>query len=210
MSISSIQSIVVSVDVVLFSIIEHKLSVFLVYRDSEPFRWSWALPWAPVKQNEEFDVTVSRMLYEKTWVKRIYAKQFGVFDKLERDPRWRTISIAFYSLITCIQQDQWMLASLFFPIRMLPDLAFDHKHIILSAYDVLKSNVEEWGMENLLPKYFTLSELQQVYEIVFWFSMDVRNFRKKILLWGSITAISWMKQKNWSKRPAQLYRFIKS
>lgn len=210
MSISSIQSIVVSVDVVLFSIIEHKLSVFLVYRDNEPFGWSWALPWAPVKQSEEFDVTVSRMLYEKTWVKRVYAKQFGVFDALERDPRWRTISIAFYSLITCIQQDKWMLASLFFPIRMLPDLAFDHKHIILTAYDVLKSNVEKWGIENLLPKHFTLSELQQVYEIVFWFSMDVRNFRKKILSWASIAAMSWMKQKNWSKRPAQLYRFIKS
>lgn len=202
------QNIVISVDVVLFSIIDNKLSVFLVYRDHEPYNWFWALPWAPMRPHEELEITVARMLFEKTWLKRVYTHQFAVFDGLDRDPRWRTVSISYLSIMKQVQQEKGSLVALFFPLRSIPDLAFDHKEIVLRAYDKLKANLESGMIVNFLDKRFTLTELQRVHECIYGYAMDVRNFRKKILSSGLISAVPWEKRKHTIKRPAQLYRFV--
>lgn len=208
MAIPFIQDMVISVDIVIFSIVENKLCVFLLYRDKEPYIWSWALPWSPVLQHEEMEVTVSRMLFEKTGLKRVFAKQFGVFDEVARDPRGRTVSVSYISIVQNLQQEKWAMASLFFPLRSFPDLAFDHKKIILKAYDNLKEQLDSGIIAHFLEKEFTLTELQKVYELVYGYTMDVRNFRKKIL-WSGIIKLSKGTKKNWAHRPAQLYQFVR-
>jgi 8-oxo-dGTP diphosphatase len=93
-----------------------------------------------------------------------------------------------------------------FDVDKLPELAYDHKEIIHYALERLK-----WKMQystiaiSLLPKEFTLTELQSVFETVLWEEIDKRNFRKKILKQKILTETD-KKKTIWLTRPAKLYK----
>jgi len=96
----------------------------------------------------------------------------------------------------------------FFPINKLPKLAFDHKKIINYAIQRLKWKFEYTNVaQYILPKKFTLSELQNVYEIVMEQTFDVRNFRKKIEKLNIIKETG-EKEVGVQNRPAKLYTFV--
>ena len=205
------QDILVTVDNVIFTIINEKLQVLLVSRPIEPFKWAWTLHWGFVVENETLEEAAYKKLEEKTSVKNIYLEQLYTFSDIDRDPRWRVISTTYMALVA---KENLLLKSWinswdikFFPVNSLPKLWFDHKNVIEYAVKRLKWKFEYTNIaQYILPEKFTLTQLQNVYEIVMNQKYDVRNFRKKInKLW--ILKETWEKE-IWNKyRPAKLFKF---
>ncbi len=176
----------VTVDCVIFGYENKDLQLLLVERGIEPFKGSWALPGGFVRSDETVDDAARRELKEETGVTNVYLEQLYTFGGLKRDPRGWVITVAYYALIklssqrvraaTDVSQAQW------FSVDALPSLAFDHREIVDKAIDRLRGKLryEPIGFE-LLPKKFTLTQLQRLYETILQSELDKRNFRKKLL-----------------------------
>lgn len=203
----------VTVDLVIFTIADNDLKVLLIRRAQEPFKGRWALPGGFVDADESLEKAAARELQEEAGVTNVYLEQLYTFGEPGRDPRGHTVSVAYFALIDAERQQitaaddaedaQWH--SVFKP----PKLGFDHKKILDYAVWRLRNKIE-WttvGYE-LLPKKFTLSELQRVYEIILQRPVDKRNFRKKILAQGQIIELNETR-KDVAHRPARLYAFRK-
>ena len=95
-----------------------------------------------------------------------------------------------------------------FGMDELPELAFDHAHILATAYERLAAKLDYSTIAfQMMPTSFTLSELQTVYELILGEELDKRNFRKKILSLGQIEETG-MERREGRHRPAKLYRVI--
>jgi 8-oxo-dGTP diphosphatase len=203
----------VTVDLVIFTIAEDDLKVLLIRRGQEPFKGRWALPGGFVEIDESLERAAARELKEEVGVTNVYLEQLYTFGEPKRDPRGRVISVSYFALVDAERQRivaasdaaeaHWR--SVFDP----PKLAFDHARILDYAVWRLRNKIE-WttvGYE-LLPKKFTLSELQRVYEIILQRPVDKRNFRKKILAQGQILELNETRS-DVAHRPARLYSFRK-
>jgi 8-oxo-dGTP diphosphatase len=167
-----------------------------------------------VRENESIDDAALRELQEETNVRAIYLEQLYTFGKLGRDPRGRVLSVAYYALVDSsnVQPKESEEATRveWFPVEEMPELSFDHREIIDYALERLRSKVNYTTVAfQLLPKKFTLSELQRAYEIILGENLDKRNFRRKM------TELKILKpcgeaQRNKAHRPAQLYAFVES
>jgi 8-oxo-dGTP diphosphatase len=203
----------VTVDLVIFTIAEDDLKVLLIRRGQEPFKGRWALPGGFVEIDESLERAAARELKEEVGVTNVYLEQLYTFGKPKRDPRGRVISVSYFALVDAERQRivaasdaaeaQWR------SVFDAPKLAFDHAEILDYAVWRLRNKIE-WttvGYE-LLPKKFTLSELQRVYEIILQRPVDKRNFRKKILAQGRIIELNESRS-DVAHRPARLYSFGK-
>jgi 8-oxo-dGTP diphosphatase len=95
-----------------------------------------------------------------------------------------------------------------FPVRALPPLAYDHNAIAAYALTRLQAKLEYTNIVySLLPREFTLGELQEIYKIILGRGLDRRNFRKKILALGLLRPLR--RQRRGRHRPAQLYAFTR-
>lgn len=207
-SISKLRSAVVAVDIVIFSIIDESLNVLLVPVEKPPFYVNMhGLPGGVILGDENADQSASRHLKEKANITNIHIEQLYTFSDVNRDKRSRSISIAYMALVgpdkfpsKMKDKEQWV------PVSKLSKLAFDHKEIIKVALDRLKGKLAYTNIvANLLPKHFTLSELQHINEIILGQDIDKRNFRKKVIASGVVKATGTYKKA--SKRPAELYTF---
>jgi len=198
----------VTVDIVIFTIQDNDLKVLLVKRDIEPFKNKWAIPGGFVRIDEDLDKAAKRELEEETGVKDVYLEQLYTFGDPKRDPRGRVITVSYFALIsssfinlkvsTDVSDAKW------FSISNLPQVAFDHKKILNYALKRLRWKFEYTPVAfSMLPKDFPISELQNMYEIVFDKKFDKRNFSKKLL------ALNILKEegikKDVSHRPPRLY-----
>lgn len=200
-----------TVDCVVFGFDEGELKVLLIQRALEPFKGRWALPGGFVRLEETLDEAARRELEEEAGLKDVFLEQLYTLGTVNRDPRERVVSVAYYALVrlaaftakaaTDASDAQW------FPISTVPKLAFDHAEILATALARLKGKVryEPIGFE-LLPPKFTLSQLQHLYESVLETELDKRNFRKKVLGFGLLVALKET-QTAGRHRPAQLFRF---
>ncbi len=202
--------ILVTVDIVIFTIRGKELCVLLVRRGSPPFLGSWAIPGGFVKKRESLDDAALRELREETGVSRVFLEQLYTFGDPKRDPRGRVVTVAYYALVA---EDRATLVAgtdaadaRWFPANALPPLAFDHREILDRALERLRNKLEYTtvGFE-LLPEKFTLGELQAVYEAILGRKLDKRNFRRKIELLGILR--DTREEKRGTRRPARLYRF---
>lgn len=200
-----------TVDCVIFGLDDAGLKVLLIERGLPPFRGRWALPGGFVRLDETLDQAARRELREETGVGDVYLEQFHAFGDLGRDPRERVVSVAYFALAKLsdhrIKAATDARAAAWFALSELPKLAFDHDAILESALDRLKENVrsQPLGFE-LLPKLFTLSQLQRLYEKILGRLLDKRNFRKKILGMELLVETDDVEQ-GVSHRAARLYRF---
>ena len=206
----------VTVDLVIFTIVDDDLKVLLIRRGVEPFKARWALPGGFVEIDESLEQAAARELKEEVGVTNVYLEQLYTFGEPKRDPRGRVISVAYFALIDAERQrivaaddaDDAAWHSVF-DRKLGSKLAFDHKKILDYAVWRLRNKIE-WttvGYE-LLSKKFTLSELQRVYEIILQRPVDKRNFRKKILAQGQIRELNESRG-DVAHRPARLYSFRK-
>jgi len=201
----------VSVDNVVFGFDNEELKILLIYRGAEPYKNYWALPGDLINLDSDLDNSAVNVLKSLTGLNDIYMEQIRTFGRVDRHPFGRVYTVAYYALIKSedykVSAQSWAEEADWFPISKLPELPFDHNEIVEFAKQQLKMRirVQPVGFE-LLPKYFTLSELQKLYEAILETEFDVRNFRKKILSTGFILE-SGFKQTGVTHRPAKLYKY---
>src|SRR5215471_18546681 len=200
-----------TVDCVVFGFDEGDLKVLLIERGLEPFKGRWALPGGFVRVEETLDAAARRELQEEAGLTNVFLEQLYTFGAVDRDPRERVVSVAYYALVklsehaakaaTDAASAQW------FPVSRVPKLAFDHANILETAVERLKGKVryQPIGFE-LLPPKFTLSQLQHLYEAVLGIEVDKRNFRKKVLGFGFLVPLKETQMLG-RQRPAQLFQF---
>jgi 8-oxo-dGTP diphosphatase len=200
-----------TVDCVVFGLDEDELEVMLIRRALEPFAGRWALPGGFVHIDETLDEAARRELEEETGLGKVYLEQLFTFSAVDRDPRERVVTVAYYALVKLsdhkVRAATDATDAAWFSLSDLPDLAFDHAHILEVALERLKSKVryQPIGFE-LLPRKFTLTQLQRMYEIILDRPLDKRNFRKKILGMDLLIELDEV-QKDVAHRAARLYKF---
>jgi 8-oxo-dGTP diphosphatase len=200
-----------TVDCVVFGLDEDELEVLLIRRALEPFANRWALPGGFVHIDETVEDAARRELEEETGLRKIFLEQLYTFGALDRDPRERTVTVAYYALVKLsdhkVRAATDAADAAWFAISDLPDLAFDHGEIFDVALDRLRNKVryQPIGFE-LLAKKFTLTQLQRMYEVILERKLDKRNFRKKILGMDLLIELDEV-QKDVAHRAARLYKF---
>jgi 8-oxo-dGTP diphosphatase len=200
----------VTVDVVIFTLRQQSLQVLLVRRRHPPFEGMWAIPGGFVDMDESLEEAALRELEEETGVRDVYLEQLYTFGAPDRDPRGRTITVAYFAVVAAnavrLRPGDDAAEARWWPVDRLPPLAFDHADILAYALKRLRYKLEYTAVGfELLPETFTLSELQAAYEIVLGEPLDKRNFRRKILSAGVIEETGGYR--SGEGRPARLYRF---
>ena len=201
--------LLLTVDIVLFTIRDRRLHVLLIKRLAKPFENRYALPGGFVREEESLDAAAIRELREETGVDKVYLEQLYSFGEPKRDPRGRVVTVSYYALVPHthdLRAGSDASDATWFPVSELPPLAFDHRKIVEYAHQRIRNKLDytNVGFE-LLPDKFTLTELQLVHEAILGEPLDKRNFRRKILQEKIVKAT-----KEWQhtgRKPAQLYRF---
>tara|TARA_B100001287_G_scaffold210602_1_gene179444 strand:- start:198 stop:881 length:684 start_codon:yes stop_codon:yes gene_type:complete len=203
----------VSVDCVIFGYDDSGLKVLLIKRGVEPYLDYWALPGDLVQTKESIDGAVVRVLKDLTGLSNIYTEQVKTFGDVGRHPMGRVFTISYYSLLKADQHDlnpsSFAVEAKWHNIKRLGELAFDHNKIFAACKEKLVKSVQTKpiGFE-LLPEEFTLSQLQNLYEIILEKEFDKRNFRKKINAMKLLLDTGKI-QSSVSHRPAKLFKFNK-
>ena len=91
--------IAVAVDIVVFTVADEDLKVLLIKRGVAPYKDAWALPGGFVREDESVDDAARRELAEETAVEDIYLEQLYTFGEVDRDPRDRVVTVAYFALI---------------------------------------------------------------------------------------------------------------
>lgn len=205
----------VTVDIAVFTVEgtlnEMRLKALLVERGRDPFKGSWALPGGFVHEHEDIPAAASRELLEEAGLSNVFLEQVAAVGTPDRDPRSHTITIVYVALVPA---DRHVLhstgdarAARWFEVNQLPPLAFDHKKLLQMALDHLRRRLGETTVAfELLPKDFTLSELQTLCEVILGRPLDRRNFRRKVQEAGFVAQVKGKREGR--HRPAQLFRFV--
>lgn len=201
----------VTVDVVIFSLVEEDLRVLLIQRKHPPHQGMWAIPGGFVKMDESLEEAAVRELQEETGVTDVYIEQLYTFGEPNRDPRTRVITVAYFALVPYDamrpRAGDDAAEAAWFSMWDLPELAFDHREILDYALTRVRYKLEYSSVGfQLLPDVFTLSELQRAYEIILGEQLDKRNFRRKILS-SEILEETGKKKREGEGRPAMLYQY---
>jgi len=163
-----------------------------------------------VDAHETLDEAGQRILKQRTGIEGLYIEQVSAFSAINRHPLGRVISIAYYSLVriknyTITDQDDNHLE--WIPISEVGEMAFDHNKILTVCLERLRRRLKERPIGfSLLPKKFTLIQLQRLYEIILGFEMDKRNFRRKLHSTDLLIDLNEFQQ-DVSHRPAKLFSF---
>jgi 8-oxo-dGTP diphosphatase len=210
MNPKDIRFAVLATDVVLFTVEDNVLKVLLIDVNLPPyFVNTYGVPGGLVLPTETADDSVSRHVKNKVGLHVPYLEQLYTFSSVKRDPRGRVVSVAYLGLISSsLAKNGGLRAGVFWrDVGRLPKLAYDHSEIVKMGIERLLSKLGYTTIvQFLLPKEFTLPELQRVYEVVFRKEYDKRNFRKKIFTLGVLKKTG-KKRKEGAFRPAELYSF---
>jgi hypothetical protein len=202
-----------SIDCLIFGFKKSELDILLVQHGEGISKGKWALPGGWIKYNESIDAAAARLLEDLTGVSKIYLEQLRAFGEVERYPTKRVITFAYYALVKpenytlhpgfTASDAQW------FKVSEVPSLPYDHNKILHAGLQYLKHKVrhEPIGF-NLLPKKFTLLQLQELYEAILEKKLDKPNFRRKLMKMNLLDPCK-EKQTDVSHRAANLYRFDK-
>jgi len=205
----------ITADIVIFTIRDDELQVLLVRRGIPPFERRWAIPGGFVLPNESLDEAARRELREETGVEDVFLEQLYTFGEPGRDPRGRVVTVAYYALVSPDRapplagsdaaEARWWPAA-----RVPRPLAFDHDEILATALERLRGKLSYTAIGfELLPKKFTLSQLQRVYEAILGEELDKRNFRKRVDALGVAKPLNETAIVGGAGRPAQLFSFRK-
>lgn len=219
----------ISVDCVIFGFDFEKLNVLLLERklenpDGSLVFCDQSLVGQHIRNDESLDAAASRILYETTGLSNIYLEQFFTFGcperlnkerariwlkSIGRNPDERVITTAYFSLVNThdVQISYAPRHACWCDIKTVKNLAFDHDIILQKGLEALRKKIKTDPIAfELLPKKFTLTQLQKLYEAILDISIDKRNFRKKAIQSDYIVALN-EKQKDVSHKPAQLFMF---
>lgn len=206
-------ALAVTVDLVLMSVVDDTLCALLQRREREPFAGMDALPGGFVREDEGLDQAARRILAEKAgfaageggWLEQLYT-----FGDPARDPRMRTISVAYFALLPHARLAEAVSARGDLRLAPLVDgatsLAFDHAAILALAHERLKGKLAYTPIAlALLPELFTLRDLQRVHEAITGTAFNKPAFRRRLLDTGWIEPTG-QREIETTFRPAELYR----
>ena len=175
----------VTTDSVIFGFDGTSMNILLIERGIDPYKGSWALPGGFLNLNETVEEGAKRELLEETNVKDVYLEQFHVFSTVDRDPRERVLTVAFFALVS--KDDYEVIAgddaarARWHEWNHLPPLAFDHAEIIAMAREKLQEKLRISPIAfKLLNREFKMDELQRIYEQIHEKKYDRRNFMRKM------------------------------
>ena len=198
----------VTTDCVVFGYDGLRLNVLLIERGADPFKGHWAFPGGFLNIDESAQQGAKRELFEETGLREAYLRQFHTFSAVNRDPRERVISIAYYALVRISEvkggddaaKAQW------FPLDSVPPLAFDHDMMLRMAIKELRRQIhfEPIGIE-LLPEKFTMTQLRHLYEAILNKKCNHRHFSTEMLKTGLLTQLNETKAAN--NKATSLYKF---
>lgn len=207
----SIQNIKVAVDAAIFRIKDGALNVLLIQMRKVPFKDAWALPGGLLEEAETSQEAATRILKTQTGVTDVFLEQLATFDDVDRDPAGRVVSVAYYALLPDndmrLKTTEKYSDVRWWSVKKLPNLAYDHKELVKEAMNRIAGKIQYTNIVwSLLPKEFTLTRLQQVYEIILGKTLDKRNFRKRIEDLDLIKPTGKTRT-GMAHRPAALYQF---
>lgn len=208
---SELRFAALAVDAVCFRMNNAELEVLLgkVVTVSK-YNGYWAHIGGLIRVDETAEEAVDRLLRDKAGIKDIHKEQLYTFSDIDRDPRGRVVSVAYLALTTKDESEETKKTGVetkWVPVKNLKGLAYDHDNITKVAVERLRSKIIYTDIaKHLMPKEFTLSDLQRVYEAVLGEAMDKRNFRKRVLSLGNLRDTR-RTIKRGVMRPAALYSF---
>ena len=180
----------VTVDIVVFRVIDVTLEVLLVRRGHAPYAGRWALPGGFKDPGEALDAAARRELAEETHVRSIAAlAQFKSYGDPGRDPRMDVVTVAYLGVAsqrTMPKSGDDAAAAAFHPLRDVLtgtlSLAFDHRQIVTDAVEQLRRTIETTNLATRFVRSpFTLGELRRVYEAIWDVRLDAAKFRRRLL-----------------------------
>jgi 8-oxo-dGTP diphosphatase len=218
----------VTVDLVIFTVIDCDLKVLLIQRRDHPCKGQWALPGGFVEvgdafqdQGEDLDTAAHRELAEETALSpeilhanNVHLEQLYTFGKAGRDPRIRVVSVAYYALVPSslaplVRAGDDAASAAWHSVSSIQTLAFDHNQILQKGVERIQGKIDYSPIAfNLLPQTFTVTELREVYEAIKGQSYDHSNFRrrfKRMLADGIIQPAPGKRLT--TGKPASVYRF---
>ena len=179
----------VTVDGVLFTVVNSDFRVLLIQRGIPPFRGAWALPGGFVQQDEDLEAAANRELFEETSsVVPGHLEQLGTFGHPDRDPRWRVVTVAYWAILPNLPPptggSDAKHAELV-PVSEIESgrlkLAFDHATILTAGIERARAKLEYSTVAtSFCNDQFTMGELRAVYETVWGTKLDPGNFQRKV------------------------------
>lgn len=200
-----------SIDNVIFGLDHGQLDIMLVKHDIGLGKGRWALPGGFIGRDENLRDAAARLLLNLTGVRDLYLEQLKAFGRIDRFPKDRVVTIAYYALVSA--EDYPLVAGTdasdakWFNVKELPPLIYDHSHIVEYGMQFLRHQVRHKPIGfNLLPEKFTLLQLQELYEAILDVKLDKPNFRRKMMKMNLLAPCN-EKQTGVPHRAANLYRF---
>jgi len=207
--VESYPRVPITVDCAIFGFDNNELKILLIRSDIEMYRGKWSLLGDFAHDDEELDDAAYRVLRERTGMDDVFLEEVKTFSKPNRHPGGRVLTVAYCSLLNTEHHDLKILDNElhWHDIKNVTDLAFDHQQIFDSCLRQLQKRVQEHPLGfNLLPKKFSLRELQNLYEAILGVRMDRRNFRKKFFSMGLLEDTGEY-EADVPHRPGKLYKF---
>lgn len=214
----------VTVDLVLMTASAGSLHVLLTKRLEHPCRGRWSLPGGFVGVDEDLETAAKRVLRQKAGLETAFLEQLATFGAVNRDPRMRVITIAYFALLPPSALEEAVAQTEGVGLAMVRragadavdlrldgkklNLAFDHAMIIAKAVARLRGKLDYSDVAYaLLPAEFTLRELQEVHETILGRELNKPSFRKRMLDKGDLRPTG-RREQGLNFRPAELYRYV--
>src|SRR5258708_5911044 len=198
-----------AVDCIIFGFDGQSLKILLVHRGIEFEKGKWSLMGGFIQPDESPENAAIRILKKLTGLEGVYLEQLYTFGKPGRDPIERTISITYFALIDIHRYEKQLSDEYrpeWFPLNKIPKLVFDHNEMVKMAKEKLRYKAALHPLLfELLPKKFTLPQLQSLYESVYETNIDKRNFSRKVLS-TNLLVKQEDKEKTSSKKGAYYYK----
>ncbi len=201
----------VAVDCIVFGFDGEHLKILLIKRGFQPEEGKWSLMGGFIGSDEGLDEAANKILFQLTGLKGVYLEQLHAFGNPNRDPE-RTISVAYFALIDILKYQTKLHedyhAEWFLTIEM-PTLIFDHNEMVEIAKQKIRYKAAHHPiLFELLPKKFTIPQLQSLYEDVYNTKIDNRNFIRKLTSTGLLIKLE-EKDKSNSKKGAFYFKLDK-
>jgi 8-oxo-dGTP diphosphatase len=208
--------VAVTVDLVVLTVREDQLQALTIRRGEEPYLGQWALPGGFLRPHEDLQAAAARELREETGLSsdRFHLEQLGSYGAPDRDPRMRTVTVAYIVLAadlptptagTDAAEARWQPVSDL--LGTSGSLAFDHETILRDGVERARAKLEYTPLAAAFcPRAFTISELRHVYEVVWGTALDPRNFHRKVTRTEGFLEPTGATTTRDGGRPARLYR----
>lgn len=196
----------------IFTVEKGITKVLLIKRKNEPYKNMWALVGGALYNNEDVEDGLKREIFEKTGIKKLNTYFINVFGNVNRSQLMRMVALSYIGVIdsdkvSILKETLKTSNADWFPINIIPELAYDHNEILKDALDKLKLKIMNTNiLKSLFPKGFTIPEIQKAYESILNIQFDRRNFRRKLLNLDLILDTK-KEVKFEGKKPAKLYKF---